>query len=140
MSEANKALQRRQLEEVFNKHNPGAVDQFFAPDYVNHNALPGMPNDREGVKAFAALYLGAFPDLKITSDFQVAEGDIVVMRWTATGTHTGELMGIPATGKQIKATGISISRVAGGKIVEDWSESDQMGLMQQLGVVPAPGG
>jgi steroid delta-isomerase-like uncharacterized protein len=140
MSEANKALMRRQLEEVFNKHNPGAVDEFFAPDYVNHNAPPGLPGGRDGLKAFAAMYFSAFPDLKVTSDFQLAEGDKVVMRWTATGTHTGELMGIPATGKQIKTTGISIARVAGGKIVEEWNESDQMDLMQQLGVVPAPGG
>jgi len=140
MSEENKALARRQLEEVFNKHNPGAVDEFYAPDFVNHNAPPGMPNDREGVKAIAAMYLGAFPDVKVTSDFQLAEGDKVVMRWTGTGTHTGELMGIPATGKRIEMTGISIQRIAGGKIVEEWVESDQMGLMQQLGVVPAPAG
>jgi steroid delta-isomerase-like uncharacterized protein len=140
MSEENKALQRRVVEEVFNKHNPGVIDELFAPDYVSHNAPPGLPNDREGVKAFAAMYFGAFPDLKVTSDFQVAEGDIVVMRWTATATHTGELMGIPATGKRTKMTGITTQRIAGGKIVEEWNESDQMGLMQQLGVVPAPGG
>jgi steroid delta-isomerase-like uncharacterized protein len=140
MSEENKALMRRQTEEVFSKHNPGAVDEFYAPDFVSHNAPPGMPNDREGLKALAGMYLGAFPDLKVTSDFQLAEGDKVVMRWTATGTHTGELMGIPATGKSIKMTGIGIQRIAGGKIVEEWFESDQMGLMQQLGVVPAPGG
>jgi steroid delta-isomerase-like uncharacterized protein len=140
MSEENKAIQRRVVEEVFNKHNPGAVDQFFAPDYVSHNAPPGLPNDREGVKALATMYFGAFPDLKVTSDFQVAEGDIVVMRWTATATHSGELMGIPATGKRTKMTGITTQRIAGGKIVEEWNESDQMSLMQQLGVVPAPGG
>jgi predicted ester cyclase len=86
------------------------------------------------------MYLGAFPDLKVTSDFQVAEGDKVVMRWTGTGTHTGELMGIPATGKRIEMTGIGIQRIAGGRIVEEWVESDQMGMMQQLGVVPPPGG
>lgn len=140
MSEENKALTRRQLEEVFNKHNPDAVDEFFAPDYVNHNAPPGLPGGRDGLKALVAMYLGAFPDLKVTSDFQLAEGDKVVMRWTATGTHSGELMGIPPTGKRTKTTGISIARVAGGKIVEEWNESDQMDLMQQLGVVPAPGG
>jgi steroid delta-isomerase-like uncharacterized protein len=140
MSEENKALVRRQLEEVFNKHNPGAVDQFFGPDYVNHNAPPGLPNDREGLKASVSGFLSAFPDLKVTSDFQVAEGDKVVMRYTATGTHTGELMGMPATGKRVHMTGISIARVAGGKIVEEWNEADMMGMMQQLGVVPAPGG
>jgi steroid delta-isomerase-like uncharacterized protein len=140
MSEENKALARRQVEEVFNKHNPDAVDEFFAPDCVSHNTPPGMPNDREGLKALVAMYVGAFPDLKVTSDFQLAEGDKVVMRWTARGTHSGELMGIPATGKRIEITGIGIQRIAGGKIVEEWNESDQMGMMQQLGVVPAPGG
>ena len=140
MSEANKALMRRELEEVWNKHNPDAIDEIYAPDFVNHNAPPGMPNDREGFQAFVGINLGAFPDVKVTSDSLVAEGDKVVSRWTGTGTHTGELMGIPATGKRIKMTGITIARVAAGKIAELWIESDQMGLMQQLGVVPAPGG
>jgi steroid delta-isomerase-like uncharacterized protein len=139
MSEENKALARRELEEVFNKHNPDAVDEFYAPDYVNHNAPPGMPSGREGQKALAGMYLGAFPDLKVTSDFVLAEGDKVVMRWTGRGTHTGELMGIPATGKRIEMTGIGIRRIAGGKIVEEWVEFDQMGMMQQIGVVPTPG-
>jgi len=139
MSEENKALARRQLEEVFNKHNPDAVDEFFAPDFVNHNTPPGMPNDRESLKALVAMYLGAFPDLEVASDFQLAEGDKVVMHWTGRGTHTGELMGIPATGKRIEMTGIGIQRIAGGKIVEEWVESDQMGMMQQLGVIPTPG-
>ena len=140
MSEENKALVGRQTEEVFNKHNPDAVDEIYAPDFVNHSAPPGMPNDREGFKALIGMYLGAFPDLKVTSDFLVAEGDEVVNRWTTTATHSGELMGIPATGKRIKMTGIDIFRVAGGKIAELWTEADQMGLMQQLGVVPPPGG
>jgi steroid delta-isomerase-like uncharacterized protein len=140
MSEENKALALRQLEEVWNKHNPGAVEEFFAPDFVSHSAPPGMPNDREGLKAMAGMYLGAFPDLKVTSDFLLAEGDKVVMRWTGRGTHTSDLMGTPATGKRIEMTGIGIQRIAGGKIVEEWVENDMMGMMQQLGVVPAPGG
>jgi steroid delta-isomerase-like uncharacterized protein len=140
MSEANKALMRRELEEVWNKHNPDAVDEIYAPGFVNHSAPPGMPNDREGFKAFVGINLGAFPDVKVTSDSLVAEGDKVVNRWTAIGTHTGELMGIPATGKRITMTGITIVRVADGKITEFWMESDQMGMMQQLGVVPALGG
>lgn len=140
MSEKNKALERREIEEVWNKRNPDAVDEIYAPDFVNHSTPPGMPNDREGLKALVGAYLGAFPDLKVTPDFLVAEGDKVVNRWTATGTHTGELMGIPATGKQINMTGIAIVRIAGGKIAELWMESDTMGMMQQLGVVPAPGG
>ena len=138
MSEENKALERREIEEVWNKHNPDAVDEIYAPDLVNHSAPPGVPNDRAGLKALVGMNLGAFPDLKVTTDFLVAEGDKVVHHWTATGTHKGELMGIPATGKQIEMTGIAIVRIVGGKIVELWTESDQMGMMQQLGVVPAP--
>jgi steroid delta-isomerase-like uncharacterized protein len=139
MSEENKSLQRRETEEVFNKHNPAAIDEFFAPDFVSHNAPPGTPNDREGLKTLVGAYFGAFPDLKVTIELQVAEGDKVVGYWTMTATHSGELMGIPATGKRVKLTGVSIMRIAGGKIVEEWNEADQMSLMQQLGVVPAPG-
>ncbi len=140
MSEANKALMRRELEEVWNQHNPDAVDEIYALDFVNRSAPPGMPDDRAGLKALVGMNLGAFPDLKVTSDSLVAEGDKVVHHWTATGTHKGELMGIPATGKRVKMTGIAIVRIAGGKIAELWMESDQMGMMQQLGVVPAPAG
>ena len=140
MSEENKALLRREIEEVWNKHNPDAVDEFFAPDLVNHSAPPGMPNDREGVKAGLGMFLGAFPDVKVTSDFMLAEGDKVAMHFTMRATHTGEWLGIPATGKRINMTGIVIVRIAGGRIAELWTESDTMGMMQQLGVVPAPGG
>jgi predicted ester cyclase len=140
MSEENKALMRRELEEVWNKHNPDAVDEIYAPDFVHHNAPPGMPNDRKTHKALVGMYLGAFPDLKSTIDILVAEGDMVVSRSTGTGTHTGELMGIAPTGKRMTVTTIAISRIAGGKIAEMWSEVDTMGMMQQLGVVPAPAG
>jgi steroid delta-isomerase-like uncharacterized protein len=140
MSEENKALLRRYFEEAWNKHNPDAVEGFYAPDLVNHSAPPGMPNDRAGLKAGLGMFLGAFPDVKVMSDFLVAEGDKVVSRWTMTATHTGEWLGTPATGKRIEMTGITIARVAGGKIAEVWFESDQMAMMQQLGVIPAPGG
>jgi steroid delta-isomerase-like uncharacterized protein len=140
MSEENKALMRREIEEVWNKHNPGAIDEFFAPDFVNRSAQPGQPNDREGVKATVSGFFSGLPDLKATLDFLVAEGDKVVLRTTLTGTHSGELMGIPATGKRVQVTAITIVRIAGGKIAELWSEADMMGMMQQLGVVPAPGG
>jgi steroid delta-isomerase-like uncharacterized protein len=139
MSEANKALMRREIEEVWNEHNLDAVDELFAPDFVNHNSPPGMPNGREGLKASVGMFFSAFPDLKVTSDFDLAEGDKVVTHTTVVGTHTGELMGIPATGKRMNITSIAIARIAGGKIAELWIESDQMGMMQQLGVVPTPG-
>jgi steroid delta-isomerase-like uncharacterized protein len=139
MSKENKAVLRRQLEEVWNKHNLDAIDEFYAPDYVNHDAPPGFPGDRDGLRTLIGMYLSAFPDLKVTNEDEFADGDTVITRWTATGTHTGQFGEIPATGKRIQTHGISISRIAGGKIRDSWSESDQMDMMQQLGVMPPPG-
>lgn len=136
MSEQNKALSRRFMEEIWNKGNVAAIDELYSPDYVSHNNPPGVPGGVEGVKVFTSLYKNAFPDTQLTIEEQVAEGDLVVTRWTAKGTHKGELMGIPATGKQITVTGIGIDRIANGRIVEGWGEFDQLGMMQQLGVVP----
>ena len=83
-------------------------------------------------------YRTAFPDLRLTIEAQVSEGDLVVTRWKASGTHQGELFGIAPTGKQATVTGISLTRVSGGKIAEDWTNWDTLGLLQQLGAVPAP--
>lgn len=138
MSEENKALARRYNEEVWNNRNLDVIDELMADDMVDHALPPEIPPGPDGAKAFVGMYVNAFPDVKITIDDLVAEGDKVVTRWTATGRHEGELMGIPATGKQVTVTGIDITRYSGGKIVEHWGEFDQMGMMQQLGVVPAP--
>jgi len=137
-TEQNKALDRRIFEAVNNK-NLDALDDLIATDWVDHNLLPGLPLGLDSTKVTLSMYLSAFPDLKMTIEDQIAEGDKVVTRWTATGTHNGELMGIPATGKQVRVTGIDITRWSGGKSVEHWAQFDQMGLMQQLGVIPAPG-
>ena len=139
MSEENKAVIRRFFAEVWNEKNIDAIDELIADDQVDHSLPPGLPAGRDGVKAFVGMYLSAFPDTKMTIEDQIAVGDKVVTRWTANGTHTGELMGIPATGKQVTVTGIDINRVSGGVSVEHWTEFDQMAMMQQLGVVPAPG-
>jgi steroid delta-isomerase-like uncharacterized protein len=138
MSEENKAVARRIVEEVWNKKNLDAIDELIAADYVDHTLPPGVPAGREGARAFIGTYLNAFPDVKLTIEDMITEGDKVVTRWTATGTHTGELMGIPATGKRITVTGLDITRFSGGKSVEFWGQFDQMGMMQQLGVIPAP--
>jgi predicted ester cyclase len=90
------------------------------------------------LKQYAAMNLGAFPDVRVSVEDQIAEGDMVVTRWTATGTHTGELMGIPPTGRRIEISGITINRFSGGRIAEDWYQSDDLGMMQQLGVIPWP--
>ena len=139
MSEENKAIQRRSHEDIWDKHNPLAVDEHYASDFINHSAPPGVPADREGLKGLISMYFGAFPDLKVTNEFVLADGDKVIIRWNATGMHTGPLGDIAATGNKITTHGISIAQIADGKIVAAWNESDQMDLMQQLGVIPAPG-
>jgi steroid delta-isomerase-like uncharacterized protein len=143
-AEENKAVSRRVAEEVFNGGNVDLADELYAPDYVLHD--PSLPEDLhgpEGIKRYAAMTLGAFPDIRVAVEDQVAEGDKVVSRWTATGTHTGDLMGIPPTGRRVEISGVTINRFSGGKIAEDWYQSDDLGMMQQLGVVPSgeqPGG
>jgi steroid delta-isomerase-like uncharacterized protein len=139
MSEQNKAIARRIFEEVWNESNLDVIDELYTKDVVNHALPPGLPPGIDGFKAFAGMYLSAFPDTKMTVDDQITDGDKVVTRWTGTGTQTGELMGIPPTGKRVTVTGIDFQRIAGGKIVESWGQFDQMGMMQQLGVVPSPG-
>lgn len=113
------------------------ADQLVAPDYVLHD--PGTPNfsgGREGYKEFQAGFTKAFPDHQLTFDAEFAAGDMVVTRWTSTGTQTGDMPGIPATGKKVNVSGITISRVANGMVAEDWQEFDRLGLLQQLGIVP----
>ena len=142
-TEQNKALVRRLMEEVFNRGNTSLVDELFAPDFVEHEELPpGIPPGREAVKQLPTIFRRAFPDFKITIDEVIAESDKVVVRstWsTWSGTHKGEFMGIPPTGKSVSFGVIDIIRIAGGKFVEHWGQMDNMGMMQQLGVIPAPG-
>ena len=137
MSEANKTIARRMSEEVWNQGNLDAADELCAPDIVVHGAASGLPPGREGLKQFIGMYRAAFPDLKVTADFTIAEGDKVVQHWTSSGTHKGDLMGMPATGKKFEMTGLSISRIVDGKTVEVWNASDQLGMMQQLGAIPS---
>ena len=139
MSEENKAVARRLVEEVWNKGNFEVADEILAPDFVANNVPPGIPPDREGLKQFIAMYRGAFPDVGLHIEDQIAEGDMVVTRFTAHGTHQGELMGIPPTNKPITVTGIGISRIVEGRIRENWNNFDQYGMLVQLGVIPAPG-
>jgi steroid delta-isomerase-like uncharacterized protein len=137
-TEENKAAERRLTEEVWNKHNPGAVDEFVAPDVVEHNPILGVGPGREGFRQALEMLFSAFPDVKITLEDLIAEGDKVVERWTAHATQRGEFMGIPATNKEVTVAGIDIYRYADGKRVETWREWDTLGMMQQLGRVPSP--
>jgi steroid delta-isomerase-like uncharacterized protein len=139
-TEQNKALVRRMVEEVFNRGNVSLADEFLAPDFVEREELPpGIPRDREGVKLLTTLLRSAFPDFKATLEDIVAEGDRVVIRQTWSGTHQGEFMGVPPTGRTVSFGVIDILRVAGGKCQEHWGQMDTMSLMQQLGALPTPG-
>jgi steroid delta-isomerase-like uncharacterized protein len=138
MSEANKAIARRVIEELFSEGRLELADELIAADAVGHDpALPEPTRGPEGIKQAAAGYRGGFPDLRLGIEEQCAEGDLVCTRWTATGTNSGEFWGMAPTGKQATVTGITIDRIAGGKIVESWTNWDALGLLQQLGAVPA---
>ena len=137
MSEANKTLFTRFINEVLNNKNVNAVDELMAANYIDHNPAPGVPSGTEGMKQLMSMFFSAFPDLHATIDVLVAEGDLVVGSMTNTGTHTGDFMGIPATGKKISFTETHIVRIADGKAVEHWGNQDDMGMMQPLGVILA---
>jgi steroid delta-isomerase-like uncharacterized protein len=134
----NKAVVRRFVDEVLNKGNFRVMDEVVAPEFVNHTTRAGFPPTRESTKEQLAMYRSAFPDMRTTVEDMVVEGDRVVSRWTAQGTHQGELMGVPPTGKRVTVSGVDITRVASGKIVEHWEYWDQLELLQQIGAVPAP--
>jgi steroid delta-isomerase-like uncharacterized protein len=133
----NKALANRMVEEFFNQRDLTVADDILAADMVEHEELPpGMPVGREGTKAMFTMMYTAFPDFQATVENLIAEDDRVVVHMLWTGTHQGEFMGIPPTGRRMSINVIDILRVADGKFVEHWGVSDMMGLMQQLGVSP----
>jgi|SRR5215204_56729 len=137
--EENRALIQRFVEEAFNPGNLDVVDEIYAPVYVGHTAgFPEQSPDPEGVKEFVGLYRRAFPDLHTTIEDIVTEGDKVAYRWTAVGTHQGELLGVPPTSNRMEITGITIERIEDGRIVETWNNFDQLGMMRQIGAMPAP--
>jgi steroid delta-isomerase-like uncharacterized protein len=140
-TETNKAITRRYFEEIFNEGNLAVADEIIAPDYasIGPGAFPGLPPGPEGSKMLVTTYRNAFPDLHFTVDDQIAEGDKVMTRWTAHGSHKGELAGIPPTGKSVTVTGMAEDQIVNGQIVERWDIFDQFGMMQQLGVIPKPG-
>lgn len=133
----NGAVVRRFIDEVFNAGNFSAADEILARDYVHHDpATAELGSGREGLEQMVTFYRQAFPDFSVRLDDQITTEDKVVERWTGQGTHKGALMGIPATGKKITASGISIHRLTGGKIAETWTIFDTAGMLRQLGVVP----
>jgi steroid delta-isomerase-like uncharacterized protein len=137
MSESNKAIVRRLIEEVWNKGNMQVADELFAPNYTHHDpSTPDVGRGPEGEKKRATHYRAAFQDLRMTVEEVLAEGETVTVRWSCRGNHKGELNGIAPTGKQFSTTGITIARFSNGKITEGWVNWDALGLMQQLGAVP----
>lgn len=138
-TDANRTASRRFLDEVINGGNIGLIDELLAPGFVDHQAAPGVPPDREGVKVFMTMFRAAFPDLRYTLEDSVAEGDRVVVRVTARGTMKGEFAGMPPSGKTATWEEVHITRYANGKAVEHWGILDQLGMLQQLGFAQAPG-
>jgi steroid delta-isomerase-like uncharacterized protein len=134
-AEDNKAIVRR-YQEAHNQNNLAALGEIVAADLISHNKIPGMPPGLEGGKTVHQMLTAAFPDLHTNTDDLIAEGDKVVQRFTVSGTDKGGFMGAPATGKSYKVGGISVFRIANGKIAEHWGSFDQMGVMQQLGKIP----
>jgi predicted ester cyclase len=137
MKNDNKSIIRRIPEELYNGWNLDVAHELFQPDYIEHHPLPpGFPKGIQGIKTFVTLLRAAFPDFAYTIVDSIAEGDKVVMYLTARGTQNGEFMGIPATGKEASWSEVHICRLEGGKLAEHWIVADQLGMLQQLGVIP----
>lgn len=135
--EKNKDFIQTYTADFWNKQNIAAFEKYFTADFILHNADGDL--NGEQFKGFCQANFTAFPDLNVTTNDLIAEGDKVVKVWTVNGTHNGDFMGIPATGKPIVVKGIEMFRIAEGKIAEIWLSMDNLGMMQQLGVIPPKG-
>jgi predicted ester cyclase len=137
--EHNKALTRRFIEEIWHQGKLAVADEILTADYLDHAGPPNLPIGPDAVKVQVMAYRSGVPDLSFTVDMLVAEGDFVVCRWTGRGTQTGTLFGIPPTGRYGEMTGTHIFRAENNKLAERWGNSDDLGLLQQLGVIPQMG-
>jgi len=136
-TEAHKALVRRWVDAWNTNTNLEVIAEIFAPDWQNHNPLPGDAEGIEGVTQFVLANRRAFSDIQLTIDLLLVEGDRVMFRWITSGTHTGEFAGIPPTGRAVTYSGITVHRVVNGKFAETVTEFDLHGLLQQLGAMSA---
>jgi steroid delta-isomerase-like uncharacterized protein len=134
-----KEMAQRWYSEVMSGGKTEVIDELCAPDFFDHDPLPGTTADLAGLKDFVAQIRAAFPDMQVTPDDMIAEGDQLAVRSTMRGTHQGDFMGIPATGKRASWTEMHIGRGVDGRLTEHWAVVDQLGMLVQLGVVPAPG-
>jgi steroid delta-isomerase-like uncharacterized protein len=137
ITEQNKNTVTSFIQGLFTKGDQGAVDDYLAEDFVDHDPPMGVPAGREGIRQAAAMFRAAFPDWHSDLGFYVAEGDLVTEYFTASGTQQGEIFGVPATGRTVTLAGINILRVRDGRITERWGRLDELGLMRQLGLAPA---
>jgi steroid delta-isomerase-like uncharacterized protein len=136
--EENKQLVRRDPEEIWSEGDLDVVDEIYAEDFVLHDpSSPDGTRGREGYREYVAAYRDAFPDAEYVVEELVAEGDAVVMRYTASGTHEGELMGVEPTGEAVSVTGMELYHVDDERITEMWTNYDALGVLRQLGVVPS---
>jgi predicted SnoaL-like aldol condensation-catalyzing enzyme len=138
-AEDNKALVRRFVDEVQSGGNIDLIDEICSPEFVNHSAPPRVPPNCEEIKIVMAMFREAFPDSYFTVEDMIAEGDKVVTRKTFHGTHEGEFIGIPPSGKTVTIELIDIVRISEGMVVEHWFIGDNLGMMRQLGAIPLPG-
>jgi len=134
--EENKATVRRFYAQVLNDGNLDALPELVADDFIENDPLPGQGKGLAGLVQRVCILKSAFPDLRFTIDDVVGEGDKVIVRWTMQGTHLGEFLGVPATGKTAKATGVDIILLRDGQMAEHWHELDALGLLQQIGGIP----
>lgn len=133
----NKDTVRDFIDGLFTNGDPGAVDAYLAEDFINHDPPFGVSTDREGMRAAGQLMRSGFPDWHSDLHELIAEGDLVVERFTASGTHCGEVMGVPPSGRTVSLRGINIFRLRDGRIVERWGRLDELGMLRQLGLAPA---
>jgi steroid delta-isomerase-like uncharacterized protein len=138
-TEQNKSIVRRWVEEGWNKHNLAVIDEVYVPNFVQHEPEPQTVNSSEALKQYVGAYLTAFPDLHLSMEDLIAEGDKVVWRFNSTGHQIGPFMGLPPTGRAGNITGIVIFRLEDSRIVEGWVNIDVLGLLQQVGIIPTPG-
>lgn len=136
----NMEAQKAFYEEVFNKHNTAMIDSLVAPDYVEHCIEPGYTPDRAGLKKSFDDFIKSMPDMHTQVNFMVADSDYVTVQYTFTGTNTGSMMGMPATGKKVNIDGVDIVRFKNGKAVGHWGYNEEMKMMMQMGMMPGMGG
>lgn len=131
--EQNKVIYRRFLQEIFNEGQLDKLPELVSPSYVLHDGPPGTPNGPEAIRQVVTMFRNAFPDLKISLEEIIVEEDKVCARATTRGTHKGTIFGVPATGRGVTMTGLTMVTIADGHLTESWVKNDMQGLMKQLG-------